>query len=647
MTVETRAVNAMIARGLVEPSFLVALDQDRGRVLDDMGISSGTRQDFIGLDCHRLALMATFICKVKNNDLWSTLPLTRALLQEYGSELEVFGVFSRRSPQRGGSLHERVSALVECLLSYASARRGQVPGLEDVVRHEWLVARFSNGWGLEASSLDTVDDDPPEARPANLWRPRIRGTVLVQSYEHDPLRVQLAWQAREWTRSMAPPTEPTFLCYSLGDTPGSRLRVFRMDPAVALIVGWVDGQRSPIEIANLMGAGTDAALVVRVLLAAAQEGIIRSPSAEVLAALQRHHGDVGGLPAKSSKEHEPLFGGSRQRGPDQVLDLVSGYAAGRLLYTLQRIGALGRFGTPSRAASVAVELGVDRAWLEAVVQFLAVTGGVFRQLDGGRYVVELDERERQRLNFELTKFVGAYGACLDAVGPAPDVVDADAFADAFSASVHSRADRPYHGSLIPGLLREFGVASGLLDLGCGTGDLLIDLAVSDEGFHGIGIDENRAMCARAVAEAGRAAVLRRVRIFSGDAFDVLANLPLDAMCPMTAAHSASFFNALFANGHRRAVDILTLLSDRLGRRLLFIDDYYGQLGVDFDAHVGLTWSMMQDLVQVCSGQGVPPRERVDWEAVYQRAGCRLLRSYEGTLGGFPRFIHVVQLAAAS
>ena len=243
--------------------------------------------------------------------------------------------------------------------------------------------------------------------------------------------------------------------------------------------------------------------------------------------------------------------------------------------------------------------------------------------------------------------MGAYGPCLDAAGPAPHGVDAAALAHAFGELAYPNGRRPDSGSLATAVLREFGVERGLLDLGCGAGDLLIELARNDDRFGGIGVDSNPEMCTREVERADAAGVLPRLRIYHGDAFDVLSSLPADAIDGIEAVHAASFFNALFANGHERAVEVLTLLGRRVGRRLLFVDDYYGQLGATFDADSGVTWSVMQDLVQVCSGQGVPPREREDWEAIYGRAGCRLVRAYEGELGGFLRFVHVVQLAADS
>ena len=99
---------------------------------------------------------------------------------------------------------------------------------------------------------------------------------------------------------------------------------------------------------GLVGADTDVGIVERVLLAAADEGVVSAA---------RDFSDRGA------------------GAPDRVLDLVSGHAAGRVLYTLQRVGALDRFAAPSWAAPVARELGIDATWPETVMQFPRRPGG--------------------------------------------------------------------------------------------------------------------------------------------------------------------------------------------------------------------------------------------------------------------------------
>ena len=84
----------------------------------------------------------------------------------------------------------------------------------------------------------------------------------------------------------------------------------------------------------------------------------------------------------------------------------------------------------------------------------------------------------------------------------------------------------------------------------------------------------------------------------------------------------SFFNALFQTGTNEAMCALTLLRRSLRGRVLLVNDYYGQLRSGLSRESGISWSLLQDAAQVCSGQGVPPGRREDWKHLYQQAGCR-------------------------
>jgi SAM-dependent methyltransferase len=141
---------------------------------------------------------------------------------------------------------------------------------------------------------------------------------------------------------------------------------------------------------------------------------------------------------------------------------------------------------------------------------------------------------------------------------------------------HARAFEAVAGpaalGAVPGLIRQLGLG-GLLDLGCGTGALLIELARRDGALAGWGLERNPTM-ARCARRAVRAAQLER----------------------------------------------------RLGRAR-------GRIHRE---------TLLQDYVQVLSGQGVPPPDAAAWEAIYRRARCRLVHAIEDR--ATTRFIHVARLA---
>ena len=54
-------------------------------------------------------------------------------------------------------------------------------------------------------------------------------------------------------------------------------------------------------------------------------------------------------------------------------------------------------------------------------------------------------------------------------------------------------------------------------------------------------------------------------------------------------------------------------------------------------------TLLQDMAQSISGQGIPPADVAQWAAVYEAAGCGLLHVYEGDSSGIAWFVHVVRL----
>ena len=396
--------------------------------------------------------------------------------------------------------------------------------------------------------------------------------------------------------------DPIFYCYSRRRADDA-VRAFRVDPATALVLGAVDGRRSVSEVAGAAG------------LARGSEPLVES----VLDA-------AAGLELVEPAVRLPLT------------DLLAGYFATRTLYVLHRTGVLDALGSPAASAEVARSLHLDPTWLEGCLDFLATQTDLVERVDGGRFRAHADAD----VAFALEKFVGAYGPCLDEAGPAPERVDGDTLAGAFVRVAGAGGSGP-----LASILAEWDVGACVLDIGCGPASVLVGLATANPGFTGIGIDASAAMCAAARDAADRRGVAAQLTIVEGDALDVLASMTPEERRPVTAVYARSFFNACFGAGPDGATGAVATLGRLLPGRLLVVDDYYGELGrrpatprADHRAAV------VQDLVQVWSGQGVPPGDLDGWAAVYAAGGARLGRAYEDTLDGFRRFVHVVTLGSA-
>lgn len=321
-----------------------------------------------------------------------------------------------------------------------------------------------------------------------------------------------------------------------------------------------------------------------------------------------------------------------------LLGTIQGHYAGEALAALLRLGVLEALATPQQARSLARRAGLDHALLEPVLEFARRTTDVVTRDRAGRY--RLRGPSLPEIAFQLEKFVGAYGPSLRGLDAtlagarSRGAPDDKALARAFAAVADVR-------SVQADMLRALGV-HGLLDLGCGPGSLLLDLA-RDASFRGIGVDSSAAMCRMARSRLRAAGVRARVTIRQGDATRLrraLAGLDLDAI---EAVHGRSLLNALFARGPARAVAFLRHLRRLLpGRTGLFVD-YYGELNRPARGSPGFRLAELQDLAQLASGQGVPPPDRNAWNTIFRQAGCGLVSVLDVRTDDVRWFIRQVRL----
>ena len=85
------------------------------------------------------------------------------------------------------------------------------------------------------------------------------------------------------------------------------------------------------------------------------------------------------------------------------------------------------------------------------------------------------------------------------------------------------------------------------------------------------------------------------------------------------------------------------LQSILPGRIFFIADYYGKLGHGETQVQASLHTCNQDLVQILSGQGIPPPDLRGWASIYESAECRPRHAYEADGDGLQWFLHVVEL----
>src|SRR5947199_10036579 len=86
-------IEEIIARCLLDPSFLASLHQNPAETLESYGLEESVRQQIESADFDKIQRFSGFISKIQHNHLWESFPTTRQLLRFYELELEIFTAY--------------------------------------------------------------------------------------------------------------------------------------------------------------------------------------------------------------------------------------------------------------------------------------------------------------------------------------------------------------------------------------------------------------------------------------------------------------------------------------------------------------------------------------------------------------------------
>jgi SAM-dependent methyltransferase len=322
-----------------------------------------------------------------------------------------------------------------------------------------------------------------------------------------------------------------------------------------------------------------------------------------------------------------------------TFDLVEAFHLSQATSTLHSLGVLETLRRPLTPEAAAKIHGLDPSFISGLLEYVAArtdllrkTGKRFRSTESysphSRFLLELYTGAYRRNAVDLEKM-------LRHPGLAPAAVDRQRHARAFKMA------RNVGSGALPALIRKLQF-NHVLDIGCGSGTLLIELAKQNPDFAGWGLELNPAMCKVARTEI-RSAGIKKVQIVEGDSRNLQRALPADVRASVEAVTACQVANEMFGVGSSGFVEWLRGLSSVFPGRPLLIADYYGQLGSKDSANQ--REALLQDYVQLISGQGLPPSNLKKWKALYTEAGCRLLHAIEDP--HTTRFIHVLVLAGWS
>jgi SAM-dependent methyltransferase len=321
----------------------------------------------------------------------------------------------------------------------------------------------------------------------------------------------------------------------------------------------------------------------------------------------------------------------------QTFDLVEAFHLAQAVAALHDLGLLDNLKKPCSARELAAKRKLDPDLLRGTLEFVAARTNLLRK-SADRFVVTRNHETESR--FLLDLYVGAYGG--NAIGLKKLLLNPSSAAALVDRARHARAFEAVDERAL-GILPE--IIAGLkfermLDIGCGTGSLLLALARQDSEFVGWGVDSNATMMKVARKRVLEARLARRLSFFKGDCKNLRATIPARARARIGSLSACHVVNEMFSDGPQECIKWLRQLARLFPERPLLILDYYGRLGTRLHGPAARK-TLLHDYAQLISGQGVPPANAKEWRAIYSNAGCRLLHIIEDQTT--TRFIHLLKL----
>ena len=333
------------------------------------------------------------------------------------------------------------------------------------------------------------------------------------------------------------------------------------------------------------------------------------------------------------------------RKPDR-LDLfrtLSGYYLGNILSDFQRSGLLMELEEWQSATRLAKKFAYDEELLIAVFAFIYETTDILDHRGKDTYRVSEHYPNYYSLGFQLDKFVLSYGPTVEKLTQSLKSKDlgrrfVDRKAEAHAYNYIESQPNP----IVVQLVKELSIHS-LVDLGSGPGTTLSELASRDKRFYGWGVDESIDMCEQASKRFQRMGLDSRLKVIHARAQELGTSMPLRTRQRIESVHCKGLLNELFRGGSSQAVAYMKKLKQLFPGKLVFVVDYYGKLTHESNVFNGYSHTLIHDLIQALTCQGIPPPNIDGWVAVYEKADCKLRHAFEGDSKGIEWFVHLVDL----
>jgi SAM-dependent methyltransferase len=291
-------------------------------------------------------------------------------------------------------------------------------------------------------------------------------------------------------------------------------------------------------------------------------------------------------------------------------------------------------GRDSFAASDAVKaLALDEFTFRSLLDYLVGCGAlVVDEADDD--VHRLTEKGRRYFNVYsrgvMNVYLGGYGSVLHKLGSVLKRQVALADPSLVRSTRHAAAGAAYSTCTftIPDVFAAMDDkhAKVCLDLGCGTGDFLIQYVLRDETSRGIGIDISGDALEQARANAEAFGVADRLAFHEAAVGPHPLGVPAEALGEVEIVTSMYMLHEFGRNGREAIVDVIRSLKRELPGRLLLALEVEACEPAEFARQVPPAphyGRLDYRLIHALSGQGLP-RSQDDWHGIFEDAGCSVV-----------------------
>lgn len=226
MTPENKYVTSIIARSILDVSFIAKLEKGQRSVLSTM--SQDLQRD-IQAQLHNIRCFSAFIAKVHHNFLWIDFPLTRQLLAGCRMDIAVFTAYLKEyQGNRRRSREEKIRSFIFFLQKWLRRDKTRVAEIaSNLVRHENAIytARIE-GW-LNPKAVAETSEIPSITGLIKIIPLSVSpGQMQIDSFSIRRIRL---WKEKRW------------FCYWF--PPGCQIpRIFEISPEMRTLLRRIDGK---------------------------------------------------------------------------------------------------------------------------------------------------------------------------------------------------------------------------------------------------------------------------------------------------------------------------------------------------------------------------------------------------------------------